>query len=169
VICLRTRKPFAAGWILFLLLAGIGIEITFKYYFSHPSPGTFLETIPRASCGPGGPAYPFTVVPTPSTLPSGYTIRAAYFCLLLAALIGARWPRLRVPAWVGLGAVAIVAGASRVTVGWHWPTDVLAGLLLGASFAVLALAMADDFLWLRPRGAACKRGVRRQASGVRRR
>jgi membrane-associated phospholipid phosphatase len=151
-ICLRGRRPLAAGWILFLLLAGIGVEIAFKYYFAHPSPSAFLETVPRAACGPSGPSYPFTVVSTPSTLPSGYSIRAAYFCLLLAGLIGGRWPALRVPAWLGLGAVAVVAGASRVTVGWHWPTDVVAGLLLGATFAVLAVAMADGFSWLRPGG-----------------
>ncbi len=152
-ICLRGRRPLAAGWVLFLLLAGVGIEISFKYYFSHPSPSAFLETLSRPSCGPAGPAYPFTVVSTPSTLPSGYSIRAAYFCLLVAALIGGRWPALRWPAWLGFGGVAVVAGASRVTVGWHWPTDVVAGLLLGAAFAVLAVAMADGFAWLKPGGS----------------
>jgi membrane-associated phospholipid phosphatase len=154
VLCLRARKPLAAGWILFMLLAGVGLEISFKYYFTHPSPSAFLETIPRGSCGPPGPAYPLTIVPTPSTLPSGYSIRAAYFCLLLAAVIGGRWPRLRFVARVLLGSLALVAGASRVTVGWHWPTDVAAGLLVGACSAVLASAMADGFVWLRPGGRA---------------
>lgn len=153
-ICLRGRRPLAAGWVLFLLLAGVGIEILFKYYFTHPSPSAFLETLPRPSCGSAGPAYPFTVVSTPSTLPSGYSIRATYFCLLLAALIAGRWPALTMPAWLGLGSVAVVAVASRVTVGWHWPTDVVAGLLLGAAAATLAIAMADNFSWLRSRGAA---------------
>jgi membrane-associated phospholipid phosphatase len=168
-ICLRGRRPLAAGWILFLLLASVGVEITFKYYFAHPSPSAFLETVPRAACGPSGPAYPFTVVSTPSTLPSGYSIRAAYFSLLLAAMIGGRWPALRVPAWLGLGAVAIVAGASRVTVGWHWPTDVIAGLLLGAAFAVLAIAMADGFAWLRPGGGRGRARAPARASGKGRR
>src|SRR5206468_8795331 len=47
LVCLRARRPFAAGWILFLLLAGIGVEIIFKYYFTHPSPSTFLNTLGR--------------------------------------------------------------------------------------------------------------------------
>jgi membrane-associated phospholipid phosphatase len=164
-VCLRKGKFMAAGWILFLMLAGVGIEIAFKFYFTHPSPGAYLETLPREACGLARSAYPFTVVPTPSTLPSGYTIRAAYFSVLLAGLVGARWPRLRLVAWSGFGAFAILAGASRVTVGWHWPTDVVAGLLLGSGFAILALAMADNFTWLRPGGARSGRPGKGQGRG----
>lgn len=167
-ICVRSGKPLVAGWILLLLLAGIGLEITFKYYFSHPDPSNFLATVPRGSCGPPGPGYPLMTVPTPSTLPSGYSIRAAYFCLLLAAMIGGRWPKLRIVAWVGLGAVALVAGATRVTVGWHWPTDVMAGLLVGACSAVLVSGLADGFVWLGGRAAPRKaaRAPARRKSGA---
>jgi membrane-associated phospholipid phosphatase len=166
-ICVRSGKPMVAAWILFLLLAGIGLEITFKYYFSHPDPSSFLATVQRASCGPPGPAYPLTTVQTPSTLPSGYSIRAAYFCLLAAAMIGGRWPKLRIAAWVGLGAVALVAGATRVTVGWHWPSDVVAGLLVGAGSAVLVTGLADGFVWLGGRAVPRKRArapARRRSS-----
>jgi len=148
-VCLRWRRPMAGGWILFLLLAGIGVEILLKYNFTHPSPSAFFETIRRTSCAAAGVGYPLTVVPMPSTLPSGYSIRAAYFCLLLAAMVSGRWPWLRWVAWPTLAAVAVLAAASRVTVGWHWPSDVLAGLLLGTCAAVLATAQAGNFAWLR--------------------
>ena len=163
-ICLRARRPLAGGWIIFLLFAGVGIEIAFKYNFTHPAPSPFFETLSRPSCGVPGPAYPFTVVPAPSTLPSGYSIRATYFCLLVAAMVGARWPALQGIVWPGLGIVAVTAAASRVTVGWHWPTDVIAGVLLGACAAILVTAQADGFAWLGARGAS--RGGSRTSRGT---
>lgn len=162
-LCLRARRPMAGFWIVFLLLAGVGVEITFKYYFQQPAPSAFFETIGRAACGAPGIAYPLTVVPTPSSLPSGYSIRATYFCLLLAAFIGGRWPRLRLIALAGLGVVALAAAASRVTVGWHWPSDVIAGMLLGACTAVFATAQAGNFVWLRADGRS--RGGGKSAGG----
>lgn len=164
-LCVWARRPLAGAWIVFLLLAGVGVEIAFKYFFTQPAPSTFFAGLLRASCGPPGPGYPLTIVPTPSSLPSGYSIRAAYFCLLLAALAGARWPTLRWPAGLALGALAVILGASRVTVGWHWPTDVLAGLLLGAAAAALAVAGAGGFAWIAARGTARGASRRRGASG----
>ena len=172
-VCLRSRRPLAGGWIVFLLLAGIGVEIVLKYNFTHPAPSAFLQSIGRPPCVGPGIGYPLTVVPTPSTLPSGYSIRAAYFSLLLAAMLSGRWPWMRWIAWPGLVAVAVLAAASRVTVGWHWPTDVLAGVLLGACTAVLATAQAGNFAWLRAgggRSGSAGRGAsgRSRGSGSRR-
>jgi len=157
-LCLFSGRPLAGVWIVVVLLAGVAIELAFKVYFEQPAPSEFFATLSRPLCREPGPGYPLTIVSTPSSLPSGYSIRAAYFCLLAAALVGARWPSLRRPAWVGLTLLAILFGASRVVVSWHWPSDIIAGLLLGALSALLVTAQANGFAWLRGRRVS-RRGV----------
>jgi len=149
VFCLFCGRPVTGFWVVFILLATVGVEITFKYYFFQPAPSEFFATLTRAPCREGSLSYPLTIVPTPSSLPSGYAIRAAYFWLLVAALVGGRWPWLRGPAWIVGCLLALVFGVTRVTVSWHWPSDVLAGLLLGAIGALLVITRANGFAWLR--------------------
>jgi membrane-associated phospholipid phosphatase len=64
-----------------------------------------------------------------ASLPSGHgtTAFAAAFAL------GALFPRLRAPLWI----LAIVIGISRVAVSAHYPSDVLAGALIGAFGALV--------------------------------
>ena len=95
--CAWRGRPFVGAWVVVVLLATVGMELVFKYYFTHPGPSAFLSTLARPPCGTSGPAYPLTVVPTPSTLPSGYATRATFF-----AWSSRRWS----------------AGAGRGSAGW---------------------------------------------------
>jgi membrane-associated phospholipid phosphatase len=63
------------------------------------------------------------------SFPSGHTATAFAGAVVLAALV----PRLRI-AWFAL---ACLIGYSRLYNGVHYPTDVAAGALLGASTALL--------------------------------
>jgi undecaprenyl-diphosphatase len=63
----------------------------------------------------------------PFSFPSGHTMHATAF----AVLFGAAWPSLA-PA---LGAFALLVALSRVVVGVHFPSDVIAGALIGAATA----------------------------------
>jgi len=68
------------------------------------------------------------------SFPSGHTLHAVSFTWQACA----HFPEL---AWVLLPFTALVAG-SRVVLGLHYPTDVLAGAAIGAALAELGLAFA---------------------------
>lgn len=74
-----------------------------------------------------------------SSFPSGHATLAAVTYLTLGALIARGQPDGRLKALVLGGAILItlLVGFSRVYLGVHWPTDVLAGWCLGAAWAAL--------------------------------
>lgn len=62
---------------------------------------------------------------TNHSLPSGHSVGAAAFAMVITLLVK-RW-------WVGLVWIfAIMVGLSRLYVGVHWPSDLLTGWALGA-------------------------------------
>lgn len=71
------------------------------------------------------------------SFPSGHAASNMAFWLLLVLLVDRR---LAVPALV----VVALIGVSRVVLGVHWPSDVLAGWLLGAGFACVGRALAGS-------------------------
>ncbi len=74
-----------------------------------------------------------------SSFPSGHATLAAITYLTLGALIARGQPSRRIKALVLGGAIfiTVLVGFSRVYLGVHWPTDVLAGWCLGAAWAAL--------------------------------
>jgi undecaprenyl-diphosphatase len=76
---------------------------------------------------------PAVALPVSDAFPSGHASTAvAAFCLL-ALLEPRRWA---LPLAVAL---ALAIGLSRIALGVHWTSDVVAGWLLGAAFAFAAL------------------------------
>lgn len=73
----------------------------------------------------------------PSSLPSGHSTAA--MALALAAVFAA--PRRARPAAAVIGsALALTVGFSVVSLGWHFPSDVLAGYLLATGWALVLAA-----------------------------
>ncbi len=78
-----------------------------------------------------------------SSFPSGHTLSTAAFATAAAVCVARIWPRAGALAmalavlWTGLVAV------SRLVLGVHWPSDVLAAICLGA-FIPLLISVAND-------------------------
>jgi undecaprenyl-diphosphatase len=114
------------GWVLSFLL---------KAVFDRPRPNL----------------VPHETVVYSASFPSGHSMMSAVTYLTLAGLLAGLHAGFRVKAsvvgWALL--LTLLTGFSRVYLGVHWPTDVLAGWCLGASWALLCWTVA---LWLRQRG-----------------
>ncbi len=134
VLALSRRR---AGAVLVLVAIGGGTALStlFKLGFERPRP----DLVPHA------------VEVYTASFPSGHAMLSAVTWLTLGALLMRVEPRRRVKAYVLAMAVltTLLVGASRIYLGVHWPTDVLAGWCIGAAWALICWLAA---LWLQRRG-----------------
>ncbi len=100
---------------------------------------------------------PHRVVVSSSSFPSGHSMNAAATYLTLGALLARIQKKRRLRAFIlSLAALlTLLVGFSRVYLGVHWPTDVLAGWTAGGVWAFLCWVVA---LRLQRRGAIEKPG-----------
>ncbi|MER2298320.1 bifunctional DedA family/phosphatase PAP2 family protein [Pseudomonas promysalinigenes] len=82
---------------------------------------------------------------TTYSMPSGHSSASFAFFLTLAVLAGRGMPaRLRLT-WVMMGCIpALAIALSRVYLGVHWPTDILAGALLACCVCALSLTLVQN-------------------------
>ena len=87
-----------------------------------------------------------------ASFPSGHSMMAAVTYLTLGALLARIHARRTIKVYFLAVAVllTVIVGVSRVYMGVHWPTDVLAGWSAGAVWALLCWLVV---LWLQHRGA----------------
>ena len=73
------------------------------------------------------------------SFPSGHAMNSAIIYLTLAVLVARSYEDARTRSFiVGLATLATLSiGFSRLYLGVHWPTDVLAGWLVGLAWALL--------------------------------
>jgi undecaprenyl-diphosphatase len=126
VIAFRVRRKLAA----YVLVTVFGAEL--------------LSTLLKEAVSRVRPCVDAASCPGTSSYPSGHATGAAAFWTVVAVLL---LPRLGPRAWALL-AVPLVVAASRVLLGVHYLSDVLAGLLVGgcwaAAWTVLLAALRDQ-------------------------
>ena len=121
-------KRGRAWLVLASVLGGQILSSVFKMGFDRPRP----DLVPHGS-----------IVYTAS-FPSGHSMMAAVTYLTLGALLAQSQERPALRVYIMTLAVLVTAavGISRVYLGVHWPTDVLAGWVAGAAWATFCLIVA---------------------------
>lgn len=70
-----------------------------------------------------------------SSFPSGHTLSTAAFATAAFLCIARNWPSLRLPAAIIATGWVVTVGFSRLVLGVHWPTDVIAAACAGVLVA----------------------------------
>ena len=118
-----TRSPGAAFLVLVAVVGGIAVNSILKIQFARPRPDLFVPA-----------AKVFT-----ASFPSGHAAFSAITYMTLAALLARVTTKRRLRYYFVTVAVALtfMIGVSRVYLGVHYPTDILAGWCIGSAWALI--------------------------------
>lgn len=126
---------FAAGWrrdaVLFVVtMAGASaLNFALKLSFVRARPETFFDT----------------PLPASYSFPSGHALLSLCFygALAVAVVPRLRHKSARAATWTSAGLLAALIGFSRIYLGVHYPSDVVAGYATGLVWVIL-VALADN-------------------------
>lgn len=128
---LLTGRPRFSLFLLVSIAGGSLLNTLLKGLFDRPRPDLVPHGTPAAL----------------SSFPSGHAMMSAVVFLTLGALLAYRSESARIKVYILGWAVllTILVAFSRVYLGVHWPTDVIAGWIAGSTWALISL-MAGGFL-----------------------
>jgi undecaprenyl-diphosphatase len=112
---LRWRR--AAAWLAVAMVGSLALDTALKYAYHRARPVAF-----------------FGVAPHSYSFPSGHALCSFCFYGVLAGLLSARTKALtwRIMIWVVAALLVVAIGLSRIYLGVHYPSDVIAGYLAAA-------------------------------------
>jgi undecaprenyl-diphosphatase len=128
-------KTRAAVLVVIAVVGGMLLSTALKHGFARPRPALVPHSVDVYS----------------ASFPSGHAMVSAVVYLTLAALLARVQPQRRLKAYILTVAVmlTLLVGLSRIYLGVHWPTDVLAGWIAGAAWALVVWGVA---YWLQQHG-----------------
>ncbi|MFA9459926.1 phosphatase PAP2 family protein [Thiohalorhabdus sp. Cl-TMA] len=143
------RRPAAALLVVVSVGGGTLLSTLLKMGFERARP----DLVPHAT-------EVFT-----ASFPSGHAMLSAVVYLTLGVLLARTQSRRRVKAYLLTIALLLtgMVGASRVYLGVHWPTDVVAGWCIGSAWAILCWLVAR---WLQYRGRMEPEAFLQERNGV---
>lgn len=135
---LLSGRRAVAAYVGSAVLSGTAISSVLKALFDRPRPDI-----------PGAP-HVFT-----SSFPSGHATLSGVVFLTIAAVLAATTESRRLKAfYLGVGVfLTFIVGMSRIYEGVHYPTDVMAGWMIGSAWAILCWIGARFLTTLGPHGA----------------
>ncbi len=128
---LLLRRWHSVLFLVGVLLSGIALSTILKLWVGRPRPQlvTHLDYVSSQS------------------FPSGHALNSTLFYLAVALLLapflrqrGARWAL-----YVVATSLSLATGVSRIVLGVHYPTDVIAGWVIGAAWLWLWFAVAKHY------------------------
>ncbi len=141
IFLLLARRWKGALFVLVSVCGGLAISLLLKDFYDRPRPDIFTHR---------------SHTMTPS-FPSGHSANSAVAYFTMAVLLAKLVDRPLLKGYiffVGLLVPGLV-GLSRVLLGVHWPTDVIAGWLIGLSWGLIAWGVAT---FLQRRGGIEQQG-----------
>lgn len=125
------RKRLSAVMLAAGLLGGVALSEGLKGVFDRERPPVEYQAVETIN----------------ASFPSGHALLSTVFYLSVGVMLARVLPSKRLKAWVmGVAVtVALLVGVSRIYLGAHWATDVMAGWSLGAAWA-MALWLAAHLI-----------------------
>lgn len=129
VVCFLTRQGRLALGVALVAYGGMILNVGVKHLVHRPRPDVahVLQTLETYS------------------YPSGHAAAVTVFGALLMSLLASRPPWIRAAVVIAVLSWIVLAGTSRLYLGAHYPSDVLAGVVEGVAWVLLASTLLEHW------------------------